>query len=199
MNDIFRELKKDVDFDFGDNDAYTVVSQMLVEWCEARGRRFSDLIIKLKVGDYEDTVFESFDSNNYCFVSDYDWWEGENTIQILDIKRLEDVFNDDKYNKAKTLLKMNDKQKEFLNELGKLLYKYNIDTVCVGKADENELQDIEFWSNNQKLAFYKYTGYKRESLSMLESGRAPIGVFSNVSTFRYEPEYYPEKEVNNNE
>ena len=106
MNDIFRELKKDVDFDFGDNDAYTVVSKMLVEWCETRGRHFSDLIIKIKAGDYEDIVFESFDSNNYCFVSDYDWWEGENTIQILDIKRLEDVFDDDKYNKAKTLLKM---------------------------------------------------------------------------------------------
>ena len=106
MNDIFRELKKDVDFDFGHNDAYNVVSQMLVEWCEARGRRFSDLIIKIKVGDYEDVVFESFDANNYCFVSDYDWWEGEDTIQILDIKRLEDVFNDDKYNKAKLLLKM---------------------------------------------------------------------------------------------
>lgn len=106
MNDIFRELKEGVDFDFGDNDAYTVVSQMLVEWCEVRGRYFSDLIIKIKVGDYEDTVFESFDSNNYCFVSDYDWWEGENTIQILDIKRLDDVFNDDKYNKAKLLLKM---------------------------------------------------------------------------------------------
>ena len=105
-NDIFRELKKNVDFDFGDNDAYTVVSQMLVDWCEARGRCFSDLIIKIKAGDYEDVVFESFDSNNYCFVSDYDWWEGEDTIQILDIKRLEDVFDDDKYNKAKRLLKM---------------------------------------------------------------------------------------------
>lgn len=95
MNDIFRELKKDVDFDFGDNDAYTVVSQMLVEWCEVRERRFSDLIIKIKVGDYEDVVFESFDANNYCFISDYDWWEGEDTIQILDIKRLDDVFNDE--------------------------------------------------------------------------------------------------------
>jgi hypothetical protein len=93
MNDIFRELKKGVDFDSEHNDAYTVVSQMLVEWCESRGRCFSDLIIKIKIGDYEDTVFESFDSNNYCFVSDYDWWEGENTIQILDIKRLEDVFD----------------------------------------------------------------------------------------------------------
>jgi hypothetical protein len=95
MNDIFRELKKDVDFDFEHNNAYTVVSQMLVEWCEASGRCFSDLIIKIKVGDYEDVVFESFDSNNYCFVSDYDWWEGEDTIQILDIKRLEDVFDDE--------------------------------------------------------------------------------------------------------
>jgi hypothetical protein len=94
MNDIFRELNKGVDFDYGHNDAYTVVSQMLVEWCESRGRCFSDLIIKIKVGDNKDIVFESFDSNNYCFVSDYDWWEGENTIQILDIKRLEDVFDD---------------------------------------------------------------------------------------------------------
>lgn len=95
MNDIFRELKRDVDFDFEHNDAYTVVSQMLVEWCEVRGRHFSDLIIKIKVGDDEDTVFESFDSNNYYFISDWDWYEGENTIQILDIKRLEDVFNDE--------------------------------------------------------------------------------------------------------
>jgi hypothetical protein len=107
MNDIFRELKNGVDFDSEHNDAYTVVSQMLVEWCEARGRCFSDLIIKIKVGDYEDTVFESFDSNNYCFVSDYDWWEGENTIQIIGIKRLEDVFDvDAKYSKAKSLLRM---------------------------------------------------------------------------------------------
>lgn len=104
MNDIFRELKRGVDFDFGDNDAYTVVSQMLVEWCETRRRRFSDLIIKIKVGDYEDTVFESFDANNYCFVSDYDWWEGENTIQILDIKRLDDVFDDERYNISEDIL-----------------------------------------------------------------------------------------------
>lgn len=95
MNDIFRELKRDVDFDFEHNDAYTVVSQMLVEWCEARERSFSDLIIKMKVGDDEYTVFESFDSNGYYFVSEWDWYEGEDTIQILDIKRLEDVFNDE--------------------------------------------------------------------------------------------------------
>lgn len=95
MNDIFRELKKDVDFDFGNNDAYTVVSQMLVEWCEARGRYFSDLIIKLKIGDDEYTVFESFDGNGYYFDSGWDWYEGEDTIQILDIKRLDDVFNDE--------------------------------------------------------------------------------------------------------
>lgn len=95
MNDFFKELKRGVDFDFEHNDAYTVVGQMLVEWCEARERCFSDLIIKIKVGDYEDTVFYSFDSNNYCFVSEWDWYEGENTIQILDIKRLEDVFNDE--------------------------------------------------------------------------------------------------------
>lgn len=36
MNDIFRELKKGVGFDFEHNDPYYVVSQMLVEWC---GRR----------------------------------------------------------------------------------------------------------------------------------------------------------------
>ena len=95
MNDIFRELKKDVDFDSEHNDAYTVVSQMLVEWCEARERYFSDLIIKIKVGDDEYTVFESFDANGYYFVSEWDWYEGEDTIQILDIKRLEDVFNDE--------------------------------------------------------------------------------------------------------
>lgn len=89
---------------------------------------------------------------------------------------------------------MNDKQKEFLNELGKLLYKYNIDVVCVGKADENEIQDIEFWSNQEKLTFYKYTGYKAERLSVQESGKAPVGVFSNISTFYCTPEYYPEKE-----
>ena len=94
---------------------------------------------------------------------------------------------------------MNDNQKEFLNELGKLFHKYNIDVVCVGKADENEIQDIEFWSNNQKLAFYKYTGYKSECLSVQESGKAPIGIFSNVSTFEYETEYYPKKEEPNNE
>ena len=40
MNDIFRELKRDVDFDFEHNDAYTVVSQMLVEWCETRERHY---------------------------------------------------------------------------------------------------------------------------------------------------------------
>lgn len=34
MNDIFRELKKDVDFGFEHNNAYNVVSQMLVEWYE---------------------------------------------------------------------------------------------------------------------------------------------------------------------
>lgn len=89
---------------------------------------------------------------------------------------------------------MNDNQKEFLNELGRLFNKYNIDVVCVGKADENEIQDIEFWSNNEKLAFYKYTGYKRECVSIQEIGKAPIGIFSNVSTFDYTPEYYPEKE-----
>ena len=94
---------------------------------------------------------------------------------------------------------MNDNQKEFLNELGKLLYKYNIDAVCVGKADENEIQDIEFWSNNQKLAFYKYTGYKCERKSVQEIGKAPVGIFSNVSTFNCTPEYYPEKEESNNE
>lgn len=89
---------------------------------------------------------------------------------------------------------MNDNQKEFLNELGNLFDKYNIDVVCVGKAEENEIQDIEFWSNQQKLAFYKYTGYKSECLSVQESGKAPIGVFSNVSTFYTTPEYCPEKE-----
>ena len=94
---------------------------------------------------------------------------------------------------------MNDNQKEFLNELGKLFHKYNIDVVCVGKADENEIQDIEFWSNNQKLAFYRYNGCKRECLSAQESGKAPVGIFSNVSTFEYELEYHPEKEEDNNE
>ncbi len=85
-------------------------------------------------------------------------------------------------------------QKEFLNELGKLFHKYNIDFVRAGNENDDELADVEFWSNNQKLAFHKYTGYKREHLNMQESGKAPIGVFSNVSTFDYEPEYYPEKE-----
>jgi hypothetical protein len=89
---------------------------------------------------------------------------------------------------------MNDKQKEFLNELAKLFHKYNIDTVRVGEAKEDEIQDIEFWSNNQKLAFYRYTGYKRECPSVRESGKAPIGVFSSISTFDYGDEYYPEKE-----
>lgn len=95
MNDIFRELKRGVDFDFEHNDPYTVVSQMLVEWCEERGRWFSDLVIKIKVGDDEYTVFESWDSVGYYFVSDWDWYEGESTIQVLDIKRLDDVFNDE--------------------------------------------------------------------------------------------------------
>jgi hypothetical protein len=95
MYDIFKELKRGVDFDFDHIDPYAVVSQMLVEWCEARKRHFSDLIIKIKVGDDEYTVFESFDSNGYYFVSEWDWYEGEDTIQILDIKRLEDVFNDE--------------------------------------------------------------------------------------------------------
>ena len=94
---------------------------------------------------------------------------------------------------------MNDNQKEFLNELGRLFHKYNIDLVCVGKAEENEIQDIEFWSNQQKLAFYKYTGYKSERLSVQESGKAPIGVFSNVCTFNYETEYYPKEEEPSNE
>lgn len=85
-------------------------------------------------------------------------------------------------------------QKEFLNELGKLFHKYNIDVVCVGKADEDEIQDIEFWSNNQKLAFYRYTGYKRVCPSVQESGKAPIGAFSNISTFDYETEYYPKED-----
>lgn len=95
MDDIFRELKKGADFDFEHNDPYNVVSQMLVEWCEARGRSFSDLIIKLKIDDDEYTVFESFDGNGYYFDSGWDWYEGEDTIQILDIKRLDDVFNDE--------------------------------------------------------------------------------------------------------
>ena len=94
---------------------------------------------------------------------------------------------------------MNDNQKEFLNELGRLFHKYNIDVVCVGKAEENEIQDIELWSNQQKLAFYKYTGYKSERLSVQESGKAPIGVFSNVSTIDYETEYCPNEEEDNNE
>lgn len=94
---------------------------------------------------------------------------------------------------------MNDNQKEFLNELGKLFHKYNIDVVCVGNENNDELADIEFWSNNQKLAFYKYTGYKREGLSVRESGKAPIGIFSCVSTFYTTPEYYPEKEEDSNE
>jgi hypothetical protein len=105
MTDIFRELKKDVDFDFGVNDAYAVVSQMLVEWCETRGRRFSDLIIKLKVGDDEYNVFESFAGNGYCFISDWDWYEGEDKIQILDIKRLDDVFNDEYCNVSTNITK----------------------------------------------------------------------------------------------
>ena len=149
MNDIFRELKKDVDFDFGDNDAYTVVSQMLVEWCEARGRRFSDLIIKIKVGDYEDIVFESFDSNNYCFVSDYDWWEGENTIQILDIKRLDDVFNDDKYNKAKTLLKMAVEQMAEVGEVCDCVCSKNCPLDECGKFTFND-QIMELINEEEK-------------------------------------------------
>lgn len=139
MNDIFRELKKDVDFDSEHNDAYTIVGRMLVEWCEARGRCFSDLIIKLKVGDYEDIVFESFDSNNYCFVSDYDWWEGEDTIQILDIKRLDDVFDDnDKYNKAKTLLKMAVEQMAALGEVCNCICSKNCPLDECGKFTFND-------------------------------------------------------------
>ena len=94
---------------------------------------------------------------------------------------------------------MTDKQKEFLNELGKLFHKYNIDVVCVGNESNDELADIEFWSNNQKLAFYKYTGLKCECLSIQESGKAPVGIFSCVSTFDTTPEYYPKKEESNNE
>lgn len=90
-------------------------------------------------------------------------------------------------------------QKEFLNELGKLFHKCNIDVVRAGKADEDEIQDIEFWSNNQKLAFHEYIGCKRERLNTQESGNAPVGIFSNVTTFDYEPEYYPEKEKPGNE
>lgn len=151
MNDIFRELKKDVDFDFEHNDAYTVVSQMLVEWCEESKRYFSDLIIKIKVGDHEEMVFESFDSNNYCFVSDYDWWEGEDTIQILDIKRLEDVFNDecceirDKYNKAKLLLRMAVEQ---MAEVGDIC-----DCVCSKNCPLDECGKFTF--NDQIMELIK--------------------------------------------
>lgn len=94
---------------------------------------------------------------------------------------------------------MNDNQKEFLNELGKLFHKYNIDIVCIGNENNDELADIEFWSNNQKLAFYKYTGNTRVSLNIRESGKAPIGIFSSISTFDCTPEYYPKKEEPNNE
>lgn len=149
MNDIFRELKKDVDFDFGDNDAYTVVSQMLVEWCEASGRYFSDLIIKIKVGDYEYIVFEGFDSNNYCFVSDYDWWEGENTIQILGIKRLEDVFNDDKYNKAKMLLRMAVEQMAEVGDICDCLCSKNCPLDECGKFTFND-QIMELINEEEK-------------------------------------------------
>lgn len=151
MNDIFRELKKNVDFDFEHNDAYTVVSQMLVEWCEESERYFSDLIIKIKVGDYEEIVFESFDANNYCFVSEYDWWEGEDTIQILDIKRLEDVFDDeccgimDKYNKAKLLLKMAVEQ---MAEVGDIC-----DCLCTEYCPLNECGKFTF--NDQIMELIK--------------------------------------------
>lgn len=94
---------------------------------------------------------------------------------------------------------MNDNQKEFLNELGNLFDKYNIDVVRAGNENNDGMADIEFWSNNQKLAFHEYIGYKRERQSIQERGEAPIGVFSNVSTFFYETEYCPKEEEPNNE
>lgn len=155
MNDIFRELKKGVDFDSEHNDAYTVVSQMLVEWCEERERYFSDLIIKIKVGDYEEIVFESLDSYNYCFVSEYDWWEGEDTIQILDIKRLEDVFDDecceirDKYNKAKLLLRMAVKQMAEVGDICDCVCSKNCPLDECGKFTFND-QIMELINEEEK-------------------------------------------------
>lgn len=88
---------------------------------------------------------------------------------------------------------MTDIQKEFLNELGTLFSKYHIDIVRVGNENTDEPPDIEFWSNNQKLAFYKYTGNKCVSPRIQKSGSAPIGAFGAISTFEILTEYYPKK------
>lgn len=90
---------------------------------------------------------------------------------------------------------MTDVQEEFLNELGKLFNKYCIDIVRVGNGNNDEPANIEFWSNNQKLAFYKYA----RNSSIQKSGKAPFGVFSVVSTFESLTEYHTKKEESNNE
>lgn len=89
--DIFKELKNGEDFNY---DAYSAVSDLLVEYCERKSRYFSDFILKLKVGKDIYNVYASFDANNYSFEFLWDWYEGEDTVQILDLKSIHDVFEE---------------------------------------------------------------------------------------------------------
>lgn len=97
--DIFKELKKGVDFytdveHYIDN-PYKIVSVLLVDYCENHCHRcFSDFILRLKLGEEIYNVYASFDCNSYSFEFLWDWYEGEDTIQILDLKSIYDVFDD---------------------------------------------------------------------------------------------------------
>ena len=54
---------------------------------------------------------------------------------------------------------MNEKQKKFLNELGRLLRKYGISRVFRNESD------VMFMSNSESLAFYEYINDKFLGLS----------------------------------
>ena len=84
--DIFKELKKGVDFytdveHYIDN-PYKIVSVLLVDYCENHCHRcFSDFILRLKLGEEIYNVYASFDYNSYSFEFLWDWYEGDDTIQ----------------------------------------------------------------------------------------------------------------------
>ena len=77
---------------------YEYVTEKLIEYCMNNDRRFSDYIVRIDLSPNNNeheyiNVYAYSDGgpfSSYDFLAD--WWEGQKTIQIVGLRKLEDIF-----------------------------------------------------------------------------------------------------------
>ena len=81
-----------------DETGYDYVIERLIEYCMKNDRYFGDFIVRIDLNpnssEHDYINVYAYSDGGACSSYDFlsDWWEGQKIIQIVALKRLEDVF-----------------------------------------------------------------------------------------------------------